>query len=142
MDGDDDDYADNPPGDNALVDNTIDDNLSVVSLEGDQAEASSGQTSTENNSNQAAQSDDRTNIVLESPSEEIDNNCINDHAHYRNMMWNDQTYRFEYTRDHDEAEDSIPNLNQWKKIHPRKMKKVNVTFNQGRNTMVKHYVAE
>jgi hypothetical protein len=112
MDGDNYDYVDNNLDDNAFVDNTFDDELSDVSSEGDEAEAHDGQISNENNSNEAIQSNNRTNIVLESPSEEIDNNYINnDHAHYRNMIWNNGTYRFEHTRDHDEAQNSIPNLN-------------------------------
>jgi hypothetical protein len=139
MDGDNDDYR---VDDHAFIDEPLDDDLSVVSFEGDEAEARDAQISNENDSYEAIQRNDRANIVSESSSQEIDNHHINDHAHYRNMIWNNSTYQFEYTRDHDEPEDSIPNLTQWKKIRPREMKRIKVTFNQGRNTMVGHYVAE
>jgi hypothetical protein len=139
MDGDNDDYR---VDDHAFIDEPLDDDLSVVSFEGDETEARNAQISNENDSNEVIQRNDRANIVSESSSQEIDNHHINDHAHYCNMIWNNSTYQFEYTRDHDEPEDSIPNLTQWKKIRPREMKRIKVTFNQGRNTMVGHYVAE
>ena len=44
--------------------------------------------------------------------------------------------------DYNEIADGTPNVNPWKKIHPREMRDVEVTFNDGRNEMLHHFKAE
>jgi hypothetical protein len=59
------------------------------------------------------------------------------------MKWNKTTNTFEYMDDdYDETADGAPSIKQWKKVHPWEMTDDRVTFNNGRNTMARHYVAE
>ena len=72
-----------------------------------------------------------------------DDDVDGDPVHWRNMKWNPTTLNFEYMADdYNEISDGTPNVNQWKKIHPREMRDVEVTFNDGRNEMLHHFKAE
>jgi len=120
---DDDDYDDG----------VLDDNLSVASV-GTNNEVE-GNTDFDDN----AGGEWRPSATSEFNSDDGEN----DPVHYRNMSWNEETLMFEYmTDDYTNFADGTPNVNQWKKIHPREMTDVQVTFNEGRNTMVRHFKAE
>lgn len=67
-----------------------------------------------------------------------------DKMHWRGMIYNETTKKFELERDNfaDFDQGTAPKSSDWKKVHPRDMKEVNVVFNQGRETMMLHLVEE
>jgi hypothetical protein len=114
-------------------DGVLDDNLSVASVG----------TNNEVESNTDCDNDADGEWQSSATSEFNSNDGENDPEHYRNMGWNNETLMFEYmTDDHTKSTDGTPKLNQWKMIHPRAMTDVRVTFNEGRNTMVRHFKTE
>jgi hypothetical protein len=120
MDRDDDDDDD--------VDEEFNDNLSVVSDD-------------DAHNTDSSEDDDECGVTNNSINNE-DGERV-DHAHWHIMKWNKTTNTFEYMDDdYDKTADGAPIIKQWKKVHPREMTDVRVTFNEGRNTMARHYVAE
>ena len=121
MDGDDNNDDD--------VDEEFDDNLSVVS-------------DNDAHNTDSSEDGDEGGITKNLINNEDHGERV-DHAHWHNMKWNKMTNTFEYMdNDYDETEDGAPSIKQWKKVHPREMTDVRVTFSKGRNTMLRHYVAE
>ena len=121
MDGDEDNDND--------VDEEFDDNLSVVS--------------DDDVHNTDSDVDDDKGSVTKNSIKNNEDGEREDHAHWYNMKWNKTTHTFEYMDDdYDETADGAPIITQWKKVHPWEMTDVRVTFNEGRNIMIRFYVTE
>ena len=62
--------------------------------------------------------------------------------HWRQMKWNQETRNFTFVPNKTADLNGIPKVNEWSLVHPREMKKVNVSINRARETMMSHYIEE
>ena len=65
-----------------------------------------------------------------------------DPAHWHNMIWNETLKKFEYDKNITADADEVPKVHEWRKVPPRDMKKVHVSFSGGRETLMSHYIEE
>lgn len=64
--------------------------------------------------------------------------------HWRNMVWDERKSMFVYEMDGFDpvADNAIPKVRDWKKLYPRDMTEARVTFNQGKETLLRNYIDE
>lgn len=81
-------------------------------------------------------------LVPNTDDEYFTNADKDDPAHWRNMKWNEVEKKFEYIQDREADINGVPKVDMWDKVHPRDMKKIYVSFNGGRETMMSHFIEE
>jgi hypothetical protein len=84
------------------------------------------------------QDEDEADIEMEGAEDERRN------RHWRNMVWDKTKRKFVFEMDGFDpvVDDAIPKVGDWKKLHPRDMTEARVTFNQGRETLLLHWIDE
>ena len=66
-----------------------------------------------------------------------------DYKHWRDAKWNPETKMFDLVEnERDVVDDEVPKVHQWLRVPPRDMKKVYVTFNGGRETIMSNFIQE